>query len=55
MLGRMSALMANTKQILLALTSVDGINTAVCVGRDGFVIDSKFVNNKINCLPQKIK
>jgi len=32
--------MANTKQILTALTTVDGINTAVCVGRDGFVIDS---------------
>ncbi len=29
--------MANTQHIL---TTVDGINTAVCVGRGGFVIDS---------------
>ncbi len=32
--------MANTKNILMALTAVDGIGTAVCVGRDGFVIDA---------------
>ena len=32
--------MATTKQILTALTTINGINTAVCVGRDGFVIDS---------------
>ncbi|MCK5133767.1 MAG: roadblock/LC7 domain-containing protein [Candidatus Sabulitectum sp.] len=30
--------MANTKDILNALISVEGIGTAVCVGRDGFVI-----------------
>ncbi len=32
--------MASTKDILTALTSVDGISSAVCVGRDGFVIDA---------------
>ena len=32
--------MANTRNILAALTAVDGINSAVCVGRDGFVIDA---------------
>ena len=32
--------MASTKEILTSLTAVDGISTAVCVGRDGFVIDA---------------
>ena len=30
----------NSNQILTALVQVDGIDAAVCVGRDGFVIDA---------------
>jgi predicted regulator of Ras-like GTPase activity (Roadblock/LC7/MglB family) len=31
--------MANTNELLEELVRVDGVNTAVIVGRDGFVID----------------
>ena len=42
--------MANLKQLLGGLTKVDGINTAIVVGRDGFVIDSAGSGNDAEAL-----
>jgi predicted regulator of Ras-like GTPase activity (Roadblock/LC7/MglB family) len=42
---------ATTKGILSALTALNGVNTAVCVGRDGFEIDSSGpVNTNIGAM-----
>lgn len=40
--------MANSNELLKELVDIDGVNTAVIVGRDGFVIDGVSNGGKID-------